>query len=178
MDWNLYFICDLEKGTLHHNGKRPIETFASERGYKIFMTKCAGLRAGSVKVRKGRIKNKYRVVKISGDSFVTSRIIYEIANKVILKKQQIILHKNGNTLDDSISNLYIADKTIESFLQGVQSNNTSGSTGVRLHKPTGLWKAEIKLNGKTTSIGYFNNKEEAIKKRKEVKERLMSILVG
>ncbi len=40
-------------------------------------------------------------------------------------------------------------------------NNTSGFRGVSFHKPTGKWRARIKVNGINKHLGYFNTPEEA-----------------
>ena len=44
-------------------------------------------------------------------------------------------------------------------------NNTSGFTGVRLHKPSGRWQARITRLGKTRSLGYFDTALEAWRAR-------------
>jgi len=47
----------------------------------------------------------------------------------------------------------------------IQSNNTSGTPGVRIHK--NKWSARIKINGKEKHLGSFTNKEQAIEARKK-----------
>ena len=47
------------------------------------------------------------------------------------------------------------------------SNNTSGITGVYWKKDRNKWGARIVVNGKCIYLGYFANKEDAIKIRKE-----------
>lgn len=42
-----------------------------------------------------------------------------------------------------------------------RSENTSGFTGVSLHKRTGKWVAMIKGAGRVRNLGYYATKEEA-----------------
>lgn len=48
----------------------------------------------------------------------------------------------------------------------IQSNNTSGVTGVSFHKRKQQWYARISFKGKSHSLGYFDDINDAIKARK------------
>lgn len=48
----------------------------------------------------------------------------------------------------------------------LRSHNTSGITGVSLHKQTNKWRAYIEYDQKYIHLGLFDTKEEAIKARK------------
>ena len=52
----------------------------------------------------------------------------------------------------------------------MQSNNTSGVTGVCFHEPKGQWYARISFKGKSYSLGYFDNINEAIVARKRAEK--------
>ncbi len=47
----------------------------------------------------------------------------------------------------------------------MQTNNTSGHTGVSWHKRRGCWYARISFKGKTYGLGYFDKYEDAVKAR-------------
>lgn len=49
----------------------------------------------------------------------------------------------------------------------IQTNNTSGHTGISFHKLKGQWYARISFKGKTYNLGYFDKIEDAIQARKE-----------
>lgn len=51
-------------------------------------------------------------------------------------------------------------------------SNKSGITGVYLDKKSGLWKAFIGFKKKKYHLGYFKEKDSAIKVRKEAEEKL------
>lgn len=48
------------------------------------------------------------------------------------------------------------------FNKRILKTNTSGKSGVSLHKGTGKWCARINKNGKRVSLGYFDTFEEAL----------------
>jgi len=74
-------------------------------------------------------------------------------------------HINNNTLDNRTENLRWATPTQNNFNSKISKNNTSGVKGVSYHKRDNKWIARIKINGKQTHLGSFENKEEAIKAR-------------
>ena len=53
----------------------------------------------------------------------------------------------------------------------VQRNNTSGCTGVSWHSGQRKWYARICLKGKTYNLGYFDNKDAAIRARKRAEKQ-------
>ena len=55
--------------------------------------------------------------------------------------------------------------SVQSFNRRILESNTSGKTGVRLHKKSGLWHARISVNYKEISLGYFRDFNLAVKAR-------------
>jgi coproporphyrinogen III oxidase-like Fe-S oxidoreductase len=74
-------------------------------------------------------------------------------------------HIDRNKANNSISNLREVTRSENNLNRGLQSNNTMGYPGVYYHRHSGKYRAEIKRDKKTTSLGYFNTKEEAIAAR-------------
>ena len=56
--------------------------------------------------------------------------------------------------------------------KNVKSNNTSGYTGVEWDKSRNKWRASITFKGKIYYLGRYDNKEDAIKVRKEAEEKI------
>lgn len=83
----------------------------------------------------------------------------------LITNKNDIDHKNLNTLDNRRDNLRDATRSQQGANRPKQSNNTSGYIGVRWYKRYNKWRAEIKVNKKSIHIGYFDNKEDAIKAR-------------
>lgn len=54
----------------------------------------------------------------------------------------------------------------------MQKNNTSGVTGVSFHSGMRQWYARISFKGKTYSLGYFDELDDAVKARRDAEKKL------
>lgn len=80
------------------------------------------------------------------------------------KKQAIKMQKNCGRQDEtSISQI---KSTI------IPKNNTSGYKGVSWHKGVGKWHASIGFQGKSYSLGYFDDPKEASEAYQKAREEL------
>ncbi len=70
-------------------------------------------------------------------------------------------HKNGIRDDNRLQNLREVGRRCNLQNQKVHSNNTTGYTGVYWDKARDLWRAEVRINGKTIFIGRFSDKLDA-----------------
>ncbi len=85
---------------------------------------------------------------------------------------KLIDHINGNKLDNRKCNLRIVNKSQNAMNSKKPKNNTSGVKGVYWDKLSKKWEASIQVNMKKKSLGYFKNKDESIKARKESESEL------
>ena len=71
-------------------------------------------------------------------------------------------HRDGDGLNNQKSNLRVCTRS-ENALNRKELNksNTSGISGVRWHKATKKWLAQITYGGKKIYLGLFNFKEDA-----------------
>ncbi len=60
----------------------------------------------------------------------------------------------------------IVDYQKNAINKGIQSNNTSGHPGVSFDKYHNAYEASIKLNHKKKFLGYYDNIEDAIERRR------------
>jgi hypothetical protein len=98
----------------------------------------------------------------NGKTYMVHRVIWLLHYGKWPEHQ--IDHINGNKSDNRITNLRDVTQFINMQNQKVShKNNKSGYLGVHWskHVPTKPWKAEIKINGKSKSIGHFATPEEA-----------------
>lgn len=73
--------------------------------------------------------------------------------------------------DNRKQNLRRTNQSKNSMNRRIQSNNTSGVTGVRYRDDQGKWIARIKINGKEKHLGTFSCYEDAVKARKQAEEK-------
>lgn len=85
---------------------------------------------------------------------------------------RIVDHADMNTINNRIGNLRNATKSQNNSNMRARSTNVSGLKGVYLHKQTGKWCAEIRVNYKKHYLGLFHTKEEAHHAYKEAADRL------
>lgn len=86
-------------------------------------------------------------------------VVLEIAGHNMCGK--IPDHRNGNTLDNQLHNLRPSTTTTNPRNCRKYKNNTSGYKGVTYDKATRKWRAQINVDGRRTSLGYFDSPEEA-----------------
>lgn len=99
----------------------------------------------------------YRKVSILGKQ----TIVYLHRNLLFAPAGHEIDHINGNSLDNTRSNLRVVTKQQNKFNRGALSNNTSGYKGVSWCKQKKKWKAAISVNGKTLNLGSYEDIKEA-----------------
>ena len=81
-------------------------------------------------------------------------------------------HIDGNTASNIFSNLRLVDHQSNMMNQRKFKNNTSGVTGVSWAAREGKWRVLISDRGERQNLGYFDNKFEAICRRKSAENRL------
>ena len=70
-------------------------------------------------------------------------------------------HINGNPSDNRIDNIRNVTRSINQRNARMQSNNSSGMTGVIWHSQHKKWMAQATVIGKKHHLGYFHDKNEA-----------------
>lgn len=88
------------------------------------------------------------------------------------EQPEVIDHINGNGLDNRLENLRAATKKENSRNQKRPTHNTSGVVGVYWNIGCRKWVASIRVDGVLRHLGVFDEKEEAIKIRKQIETEL------
>lgn len=73
----------------------------------------------------------------------------------------VVDHKDADPTNDRWSNLRAATQRQNVQNAKRSANNTSGIKGVSFTSARGLWRAAIKVDGKTLFLGHFQTKHEA-----------------
>lgn len=80
-------------------------------------------------------------------------------------------HNNRNKLDNRKENLILCTAQENNQNRTIGKNNTSGIIGVCWHKQKCQWESYIKINKNPKHLGFFINKEDAIKTRLQAEKR-------
>lgn len=107
--------------------------------------------------------NGYIATNINMQLIRQHRLIMNVLNN----KEKIIDHINGIKHDNRKENLRICTYQQNCFNVGINKNNTSRITGVYWNKIMNKWVSQIGIDGKLIYLGSFDNKEDAIKARKD-----------
>lgn len=79
-------------------------------------------------------------------------------------------HINHDKTDNRVKNLRLVNRKENSKNLSKSSKNKSGVTGVFKHSQTGIWQAQIRVNGKSVHLGSFEVFEDAVNARKNAEE--------
>lgn len=115
-----------------------------------------GARFGSVVLAGRGRKASYRRGKFNGADCQEHRLIWELLNGTIPKGLQID-HIDHDGLNNSIGNLRLVTAKENSRNKPMLTSNKSGITGVHWSKEAEKWNAQIKISGKSRSLGYFES---------------------
>lgn len=77
----------------------------------------------------------------------------------------------NNDGDYEPSNCRWTTTTIQALNKRMDCRNTSGIIGVNWDKHWGKWRAQIKLNHKTVTVGRFRDKQDAINARRAAEKK-------
>lgn len=143
------------KEVLNYNPDNGIFTWLVSSAQRIKIGNIAG----------GLDKYGYIKIQLNCKTYKAHRLAFLYMTGEFPKNQ--VDHINHNRNDNRWENLRGVSKTENGQNRSKQSNNKSGFTGVSWHKSMGKWIVHIKANGKILHLGYFKNKDKAIKKRKE-----------
>lgn len=143
-------------GILTWNTRRPHHFFGQqqspESSCRRWNTANAGKQALHVKNKSG-----YRHGAVYGQTVAAHRAIWAIVHGKW--PDGTIDHINGDRSDNRLCNLRDVTLAENARNQRRRTSNTSGYTGVSLHKGTGKWVAMIKGDGRVRNLGYFATKE-------------------
>jgi len=117
----------------------------------------AGEEAGCV------TSNGYRIIKIAGVINCAHRLVFLYMDGEFPPEQ--VDHINGNRSDNRRLNLRKVSNRENQRNKSAHPRNTSGFTGVFLHKSASKWVAAIKVDYKTIHLGFFTEKSDAIAAR-------------
>ncbi len=147
------------KELLHYNPETGVFVWKVKRGGSAVKNSIAGAING-----KG-----YRVIRITGRSYLASRLSYLYTEGYFPEHQ--VDHKNRNRSDDRWCNLRHVTRQCNLRNCGIREDNKSGVTGVSWDKRDLIWRAYIAVEGKVVHLGSFDYKINAIEARWEAEQK-------
>ena len=83
----------------------------------------------------------------------------------------VVDHINRDTRDNRRKNLRYVSRFESGINRNNMSDNTSGVKGVAFKKDRNKWVAYISVDGKRKWLGYYDEKDKAVKARKKAEEK-------
>lgn len=102
--------------------------------------------------------NGYPRVLVNGKARKVHRVVFLIHHGHLPK---YIDHIDGDKANNRIENLRECTRSQNQQNTGLLSNNSSGFKGVSWSKRLKKWFVQLRINGESIHLGFFNNKIEA-----------------
>lgn len=153
---------DQESGFLYWRPRKETD-FPNRKTWSMWTGRYDGKRVGSID------GNGYVSFKYNTRTYQAHRVIWTMVNGEIGNFE--IDHKNRIRTDNRIENLRVATKLQNQRNRSLASNNNSGVSGVYFHSGIGKWCASLRIDGKPTHLGTFEDITDAIFARKSAEEK-------
>lgn len=110
----------------------------------------------------------YRAVKLLDRAYLAHRVAWAMTHG---EWPECVDHLNGNRSDNRLANLRSVSRKMNQRNQKMHSTNTSGRTGVCWAKKSQKWIATIKVDGRQTHLGYYENFDDAVIAREAAEQK-------
>lgn len=159
-------VLDYDEETGDFTWKPRVESdFSTKCQFVSWSNRFAGKKAGTIVTKK---RKSYLKINLGGKNYYAHRIAYAILNDCWPENE--IDHINGNSLDNSKTNLRQVTRKENCRNVSLIPNSTSGYCGVNWHEPSGKWRARVKIDGKENYIGLFDDPQEAAIRIKAIRD--------
>lgn len=110
-------------------------------------------------------KNGYRYITIDGKPYLAHRLAIFFSTGVWPPDDTD--HKSGGRDQNQLENLRPCTRG-----QNMQNVSVTSVVGAHFRKSSGRWRSQIKVDGKSVHLGFFNTAEEAQSAYRSAKARL------
>lgn len=157
----------------HENTNEYIDNKDGTTSVKVFNQYGEYLNSFIIDTNKTEYVKKYKWILVK-DSIVKDRPHYRVITAIhptiilgryllhITSDDIYVDHIDNNPLNNTLNNLRISTKSQNQMNHELQSNNTSGFTGVVWNNQKNKWEARIKYKNVNISLGRYVNKCDAV----------------
>lgn len=110
-------------------------------------------------------RHGYRIICVDGLKYFAHRIVWAFTHDDWPPSE--LDHIDGNPLNNSISNLRVAERAQNLRNQGLRKCNVSGHKGVSWNKTYNKWQARIQVDKKQLWLGLYDSVDEAAEQYKK-----------
>ncbi len=107
----------------------------------------------------------------NGKNIFLHRLILNVLDYPKIK----VDHENHNTLDNRDENIRLCTIRQNNMNKSLTDKNTSGIIGVVWDKARNKWRAQIRINGKMTNLGRYDDFDEAVEVRLNAEKKYFGI---
>lgn len=115
--------------------------------------------------------NGYRSASIDGVTYRLNRLAWLYMTGEWPPEGYMVDHANRDRTDDRWANLRLANPSQNSANAQLSKRNSSGHKGIYWYARHGKWNAQIRVNRRLLSLGYFNTIDAAVSARKAAEQR-------
>ncbi len=138
---------------------RPKKHFKTPQAYGSFNARFSGSAAGTKNISDGKCR---LTIQIGGKLYCVHRIIWLLVTGKL--PSHLIDHIDGNSTNNKLKNLRLATPLENQRNRRLGKNNRTGVLGVRFYR--GKFYSQIKVKGKQSHLGCYNDFFEAVCARK------------
>ena len=114
---------------------------------------------------KAEFRNEHGKKTITIHRLVAQHFVENVDNK------KCVDHINRDRLNNNVENLRWVTSSENGMNTSIKSNNTSSCPGVCFAKREQKWLAQIRINKKQIHLGYFDDFDHAVTKRKQAEQQ-------
>lgn len=154
------------------------EIWKSVNGYANYEVSCFGRvrNATTERILKPGLNGPgYLYVNLYKDGKVKNHRIHQLVASEFLDNPlnlKCVDHVDGNKLNNNLDNLRFCSYSQNGANRKKQSNTSSIYKGVDFQKRANKWRASIKIDGKSKTLGHFEDEKEAAKAYNEKAKEL------
>lgn len=134
--------------------------------------RCASVRAGDPAGVTIQRPHGYRIITIYDQPYKAHRICWFLATGEDPGDLEIV-HINGDCSDNRFCNLRAVPSKVRRLDPPARKNSRSGVPGVSYDSKSGKWRARIRANGKSFSLGLYDSARDAEDCVKQAKKEMM-----